>query len=237
MISILCPTRNRQGELKRMVESACDTASHPQNIEILFRMDDDDRTEHVFDAPCRLFTLTGTRHKIMCDNWNDLIPHALGSIFMCGNDDIEFKTPGWDQLIEAEFSKYPDGILLVGGDDGFTRGRAIPHPFVSRRWVELQGYFSAPYFESDYGTDTWNEDIAQMVNRRVYLPNLLIFHHHPAFGTGPQDDTYKERMTRHAQQNPGLLYMKLKPERMAIANKFREAMACSANAVAASEPR
>ena len=139
---------------------------------------------------------------------------------MCGNDDIEFKTPGWDAMIEAEFAKYPDQILLCGGDDGFTHGKAIPHPFVSRKWCEIQGFFSAPYFESDYGTDTWNEDIARMIGRRVYLPELLIYHHHPCFGTGPKDRTYKERIVRGYEQNPGKIYREKFSERVQIAGRL-----------------
>lgn len=229
MISILTPTRNRPVELQRMVESAIETATG--EIEFLFRMDSDDRTEHAFGPQrlksgklARLFTLNGPRERVMCHNWNQLIPHAKGGIFLCGNDDCEFKTLGWDAMVEAEFAKYPDRILLVGGDDGFTHGRAIPHPFVSRQWVEIQGFFSAPYFESDYGTDTWNEDIGKMLNRRVYLPDLLIYHHHPCFGAGPKDATYTERMERHKQQNPGLIYLQKKPERMAIADRMRAVM-------------
>ena len=222
MISILCPTRNRPFELERMVKSACATAN-PRNIEILFRMDDDDRTEHVFDAPCRLFTLTKPRGN-MCVNWNDLLPHVHGDIVMCGNDDVEFKTPGWDTLIEAEFARVPDRILLVGGDDGFTHGRAIPHPFVSKRWVDTLGYFAAPYFESDYGCDTWNEEIAWKLGRRVYLPEVLIYHYHPVHGNGPRDQTFKERMVRHVKQNPGRVWVETLPQRMADYDKLRAAI-------------
>lgn len=229
MISILTPTRNRPVELQRMVESAIDTATG--EIEFLFRMDSCDRTEHALGPQrlksgklARLFTLNGPRERVMCHKWNQLIPHAKGDIFLCGNDDCEFRTPGWDAMVEAEFAKHEDRILLVGGDDGFTHGRAIPHPFVSRRWIEVQGFFAAPYFESDYGCDSWNEHIAKMIGRRVYLPDLLIFHHHPAFNAGPKDATYLERIERHKQQNPALIYMQKLPERIAISEKFRALM-------------
>ena len=139
MISLLTPTRNRPNELRRMIESACATAANPHNIEILLRHDDDDRTEHaIAPLPCRIFNLSGPRERVMTLNWNQLIPHAKGDIFFCGNDDIEFKTPNWDLLVEAEYAKYPDRILLCGGDDGFVHGRAIPHPFVTRKWCENQ---------------------------------------------------------------------------------------------------
>ena len=231
MISILCPTRNRPKELARMIKSACDTASSLSHIEFRFRVDDDDTRKYEYyqeACPKSFHVLRGDRHKIMCHYWNELIPHATGNIFMCGNDDIEFKTPGWDAMIEAEFAKYPDQILLCGGDDGFTHGKAIPHPFVSRKWCEIQGFFSAPYFESDYGTDTWNEDIARMIGRRVYLPELLIYHHHPCFGTGPKDRTYKERIVRGYEQNPGKIYREKFSERVQIAGRLKAAMMVAA---------
>ena len=75
-----------------------------------------------------------------------------------------------------------------------------------------------------------------MIGRRVYLPELLIYHHHPVYGTGPKDSTYTERMARHTQQNPGKIYMQKFRERVAIAARLRQEITeCSAAAAVASE--
>lgn len=225
MISILTPTRNRPVEIQRMVESAIETATG--EIEFLFRMDSDDRTEHALGPQrlksgklARLFTLNGPRERMMTKFWNDLLPHANGDILLQGNDDIVFRTNGWDALVQAEFDKVSDKILLVGGDDGMNHGRAIPHPFVSRKWVDTVGYFIAPYFESDYG-DTWLEQVSMALGRRVYLPNVLIEHFHFIFGKAQKDQTTLERLARHSQQNPAKLYAELAPKRAEDVAKLR----------------
>lgn len=232
MISILCPTRARPFELARMVSSAITMASSPTSIEFLFRMDNDDPTgeqsaaavfaDHQFKS--RAFTLNGPRHRNMCLYWNELLPHAHGDVLMLANDDIIFRSAQWNVQVERAFDQWPDRIGLVGGDDGASHGAAIPHPFVTRAWTDTLGYFAAPYFESDYGGDTWNEDVARRIGRRCYLPELLIEHMHFIFGKAQRDRTTLDRLERHAQQNPGALYAQLLPKRMEDARKLTQAI-------------
>jgi hypothetical protein len=217
MISILLPSRKRPTEFARMMSSIFATADR-SNVEVIARFDDDDlesmRRAEADGATC----IVGPRIREMTKYWNECAEVAKGDIFMQSNDDCVFRTVGWDKQVEDAFAAVPDKILLVGGDDGNCKGAGLPHPFVSRKWVETLGYFIAPYFSCDYG-DTWNEDIAKMIGRRKYIP-FLIEHMHYTFGKAKMDENTKERLARGSQDNVGKLYRDLLPKRQEDAAKL-----------------
>lgn len=224
MISILVPTRNRVEWFKRMLNSIEDTRK--TNIEVIAYVDDDDPQ---LDGYRKLFEGVGPDHLvvgpriILTQCWNECFKVCHGDIVCQGNDDIEFRTPGWDWMVEQAFENYSDKILLVHGNDGSHRGEVFgPHPFVHRKWVETLGYFIPPYFSSDYG-DLWNHDLATALNRRGYLP-FLLEHLHPGFGKAPLDQTHRERLERHKADNVEKIWENTLPQRLADIEKLRAVM-------------
>ena len=95
------------------------------------------------------------------------------------------------------------------------------HGFIHRNWVDTVGYFVPPYFSSDYN-DTWLNDVANMIDRRIYV-DIKTEHMHPAFNKGPMDQTHIERLQRHQEDNVDALYATKLPERQADADKFIDA--------------
>lgn len=205
-------------------------AAHPQHVEVVARFDDDDResaktasdlgftTDGVWVGPPTV--LIGPRIRNMTIYWNECFDACSGDIVCQANDDMVFRTPGWDVLVGSAFAEVEDKILMVHGNDmGGHFGRFGPHPFVSRRWVETVGYFIPPYFCSDNG-DAWVNDLANNLGRRRYL-RFELEHMHPAYGKAPMDSTYDERMQRHAEDHPDELYDSLVALRMADVEKLR----------------
>jgi hypothetical protein len=137
-------------------------------------------------------------------------------------DDIEFQTKHWDVMVQHAFAECPDKILFVHGDDGHWGAKFGTHGFVHRKWVEAVGYMSPPYFSSDYG-DTWLNEVANALDRRRYLP-FVTEHMHFLWGKGKLDQTHKERLERHKQDNVDQLYRDLAPERAKDVEKLRAAM-------------
>src|SRR5208282_2654538 len=169
MISILLPTRNRPQNLKRMVDSVR-TMSTVQP-EIVVYIDDDDTLSPPMAEALGLVTIIGPR-IIMTDYWNKCYEKATSDIVMQMGDDVIFKTPGWDVMVEEEFAKWPDKIVLVHGDDIGNDLQIASYPFLHRRWAEVVGYFSPPYFVSG-GCDVWINAVAKFVNRRQGAPFFL----------------------------------------------------------------
>lgn len=208
MISIIVPTRNRPKEFRRMCDTIVETQRNKNEVVAYIDGDDgsfkDYPSYNAYDGKLRIAYVVGPR-IILTDCWNKCIPKASGEIFCQGNDDIVFKTPDWDVAVENAFAACPDKILLVhGSDEGQHFNKFAAHGFVHKRWIDTIGYFIPPYFSSDYG-DNWLNDLANACGRRQFIP-IKIEHLHFLFKKAPMDETYRERLARHAHDNPGGLY-------------------------------
>lgn len=208
MISILCPTRGRPGNVRRLVQSAEQTASGP--VEFVFYCDNDD---HVSQEVCaELGTVIIGPRIVLSQMWNRCYEQATGDVFMHCGDDIVFRTPDWDGMVLRTFERYPDRIALVHGRDGIHDQNLATHGFLHRAWVDAAGYFVPPYFSSDYN-DTWNTEVADRLGRRVYLAEMYTEHMHFINGKAELDVTHQERLARHERDNPAGLYEKHAAER------------------------
>lgn len=218
MISVLCPTRNRPDILQRMVVSIHETAIGKWDC-VVYVDEDDKETQRVCREHEDAIKMVVGPRVILTDCWNRCLPKAEGNILMQANDDIIFRTKGWDLMVEGAFAQCPDKILMVHGNDmGMHNERFGPHPFVHRRWVEVAGYFIPPYFWSEFG-DTWLNDVFNGVNRRKYVP-ADIEHMHYEFRKAPLDRTYQERLNKHATTNPAYTYGLKAEERSAQITKL-----------------
>jgi hypothetical protein len=160
----------------------------------------------------------------LSDCWNKCAKRASGEIFMQCNDDVIFRTSNWNEIISKVFEYVEDRIVMVHGSDGGKRASSFgPHPFVHRRWYETLGYFTPPFFSSDYG-DTWINELANAIGRRSYVPSVLFEHMHFTFNKSDIDETTSERLVRHSRDSVERLYDNLEPLRRFDIEKLRAAM-------------
>jgi hypothetical protein len=225
VISLVCPTRYRPNQFAEMVASAADLALDPKQVQVVAYLDDDEPemgayrgTDH--DVPVGL--VVGGRCTLS-DAWNRAAALASGDVLMLCADDLRFRTPGWDVLVADAVESVPDGICLVYGRDGHADERMATHPFVTRRWVDVVGRFTAPYFVADY-VDLWLHDVASRVGRAVYVHGLLVEHMHPAFGKGEYDRNHEERLARARVAGMPALWDSLEWEREAEAARLSAAI-------------
>lgn len=205
--------------------SGYDTAT--TRPEFVFYADEDDPTlEFVrtitYDYGARL--LIGPR-IVLSEGWNRCYEQATCDVLMQCGDDIVFRTNGWDSAVLEAFSRYPDRIAFVHGDDGFQHERIGTHGFLHRRWVETVGYFVPPYFASDYN-DLWLTEVADALGRRVYLPDVFTEHMHPVAGKGELDLTHRERLARHQAEDCDGIWRRTAAERADDVRKLRLAIDC-----------
>lgn len=224
MISLVVPSRGRPAALRQMIASAETTADDPDQVEVCVRADDDDDLaayQQVYDLPTHWCI---AKRGVMANAWNDGAAAAHGDILMMAADDLRFRTQGWDTAVRQAVEKVHDRIVLVYARDGHADERMATHPFVTRKWVDAVGRFTAPYFESDY-VDLWLHDVATRIDRAVYLPDVLIEHMHPSFGKGEWDRTHEERMARAKGLSLPAIWAHCEPDREREARRLREAMA------------
>ena len=201
-----------------MALSAYQLANQPDNLEIVLWLDEYALNYDLSDMPY-VKLIYGPRTGNLSELWNNCAKVATGDIFMHCGDDIVFRTIGWDSIVRNAFAAYPDNIVFVHGDDGFHGQGFGTHGFIHRDWAEAVGYFVPPYFSSDFN-DTWLNDVANMIGRRVYVP-ILTEHMHFMFGKGPKDQTHIERLARGEQDNVVAIYREKTAERQADANKLK----------------
>ena len=221
-ISVLCPTRNRPDNVRRLYSSALETAF--SEVELVFYVDDD-APGSIPDEP-RLWSgvtvVTGPR-IVLSDMWNKCMEQASADILMVCADDIVFRTKGWDEAVTGEFRRYPDKILLAYGDDLIHGEKLSSHGFVHRNWTDAVGYITPPWFSSDYG-DAWLYEVAGMIGRRRFLPGVITEHLHPSVGKGEWDESHRERLERGRRDNVAGIWASLAARMEQDAEKLRAVM-------------
>lgn len=217
MISLLLPTRGRPDNVRRLATSARETASG--DVELIFYVDEDDPSSFEVVDEHGDQVIRGPR-VVLSEMWNRCAELATHDVMMHCGDDIIFRTAAWDERILGEFDRFPDKIVFVHGEDGIQHANIGTHGFLHRRWVDAVGYFVPPYFSSDYN-DLWLSEVADTLNRRVYLPDVYTEHMHPVAGKAPLDQTHQERLERHQRDNVGQLYVNLAYKRHEDVEKLR----------------
>lgn len=226
-IALLVPTRNRPHNIERFIKSVLDTANNVDDISISLYIDDDDDSYDKLKFTRPKVTITRGPRIVLSEMWNRAYDAVKddADIFFHGGDDIIFRSDNWDALIKNMFSSYEDKILFVHGDDmsDVHRNNFGTHGFIHKNWVDAVGYFVPPYFSSDFN-DTWLNDVANALNRRVYIDAVKTEHMHYVFNKAEKDQTHEERLARHANDRVDEIYAAKKPEREADVEKLRKVM-------------
>lgn len=232
-IGILCPTRQRVGWTKRMVNSCLDTASDPDHIKIVLRLDMDNFEDHegykklirvgidkVLIGPSKCLSLL----------WNDLYK-LLGEstqLNMHSADDLIFRTQGWDAVAREEAKKFPKGIGMVYFDDAIQHEGLSTHGFYSRGWSEALGFFMPPYYTANFN-DTHNMWLGKNLQQRghsnccIYRGDILLEHMHPSNPNGNtswSEPVYKLQLMRMQRDKCDQLYLSKQNERESDLNKL-----------------
>lgn len=193
MIALLCPTKARPQQCKRMIESAIATSEG--KLEIYLDIERAPIGGAIYDLPkherltyCLSESAPGlpTAHK-----WNMLAEEAMknpdNKLCMLAADDMVFSTPLWDQaLIESYNSLSVKSHVFALRDSRDENG--TPHPIMSREYVEAMGYFVPPIF-LHWFIDSWTVEIAKANNCFLHLKDYLLIHDKPS-DKGQADATH-----------------------------------------------
>lgn len=234
-------------------ESARRTARHPECLEIVFCIDDDDADSIAMFEKMKsrqVKAVIGPRSEVQYAGnlWNKAYEASCGEIFMLNADDIVFRTKGWDVKIGEAFEKFPDRIVYVYARDGYADKNFGTHGFLHRRWTETVGYFVHP---ESVLSDLWLMDVARMINRFYFVSSVYTEHLHPIivksfaqrvikglvrrlfpgkfesiqhiFFKARQDDTYHERLAL-MESGQHEHYKSMEPIRKQDAEKLCEAI-------------
>jgi hypothetical protein len=174
------------------------------DIEVVAWLDDDDPTAKDYPALDFVRYLHGPR-EIQSNLWNRCWAKATGDIAMLCADDVAFETSGWDERIDKAFDTWPDRLGMVYPKTG-EKIQEATLLFVTRRWIEITGTFTPPYFRSWFA-DRWIWEVAEQVGRDLLMPSMVIRHRRPSLTKGALDQTYLDAIAFREQDDPETLYL------------------------------
>jgi hypothetical protein len=205
-IAVLCPTRDRPKQFKRLVESVCDTA---KNARVLAYVDED-QAELYGDVHPALLTV-GDRVgpvaacNLMADRYRGYDVYGMVT------DDSVLTTPGWDEWCLDVVKQFPNRICCVSPNH--NNGSHVDMPFVTRQWIDTTGWYACPAMWH-YAWPTVTSLIGEMTAIVHAPPHKFRIEHDYVDGTYPE---------RRAADNTAFYdYVSLRLP--SIVEKVREAM-------------
>jgi hypothetical protein len=214
-ISILCPSRGRLEPLKLAIDSALETALHPDQIEFCIWIDNDDDTydDFLLDNKLRNIQVIRGQRMWLSIMYNCLAAIAKGDYFMWIGDDSKFCTDGWDQLLTEEIDKFDNKIGLVYVNDlAAYEQKYATMGMLHRNWITSFGFLLTPHLR-DNGIDGWVTDVAKQIGRCKFIEDVHIEHLQYRQGKAIIDKTYQERNSTNLWNDVYGLYRLLKDER------------------------
>lgn len=202
-VSVLIPTRNRTHLLRTLLSTYFATTAHDlEATELIFRVDDDDMPTEILLKEQGFPMIVGPRrngYASLPSFFNELAMAATGDVFMLGNDDMEFITPGWATAILTAANLYPDGVFNIGVKT-HNEGH-FPLSLISAAVVRQLGFIYDPRI---FWGDIYLRDVMGRLGRQHLLPEVEIQHQWMGFSPAP-DQTFREgevaRRANHMQHH------------------------------------
>lgn len=186
---VLCPTRGRPENAKRLHESI------GPGVDLIFLIDSDDRrlVDYLMLGQTRgIYYHTGPGKRL--GPWlNEAVdmgftrPYEIVGFL---GDDVIPRTFGWAKKIEE--AMIPNGIVY--GNDGW-QGEGLPTGvFMDARMVENAGYMVYPELVHLYIDNHWKA-WGEALGTLTYLPDVFLEHMHPFAGKAETDRVYEDANT------------------------------------------
>lgn len=197
MIALLCPTRGRPEQCKRMIDSIVNTVGKYTKIDVCLGFSEED--ENSYNIPVGPYNKSSvfifhynfndepTAHK-----WNVMAVHRMSfpgehKLFMLAADDMIFSTPCWDKALLDHYNNLEDKIHVYALRDS-RDPLGTPHPIVTREYINAMGYFLPPIF-LHWFVDSWTVEIAKANNCFTHLNDYMLIHDKPS-DKGEGDETH-----------------------------------------------
>ena len=203
-ISLIIPTRKRVPAVKELLQTIEINTKYHNRLEVCIYIDEDDidtirdveklYKDYSFDIKYCVGK-EGEHKKNMC-GWNEALNRiATGTIIALFADDFRIRSKDFDEIVYNVFDRYEDKIACIYGDDGFVSKnlQIATFHFLHRKWINALPYWLPPYYSVDY-VDTHIGDVADIINRKIYVDELKIEHMHPICGKGKWDQEHKEKI-------------------------------------------
>jgi glycosyltransferase involved in cell wall biosynthesis len=197
-ISLLLPTRGRPNLVARLLRSIVAESAHPESIEVVVCVDDDDVESHGISSDELKLKLVIVPRQSMGMYNSICLAESSGDITIAINDDMVVRTKGWDDRVRSMDARYGDGIYLGYGNDLFKGAKLCSFPILSRETCQALGDPYPPVYRGAF-LDTQLMDIFNRLKHRghdrfAYDKDLVFEHVHYRAHPEAFDATYAERL-------------------------------------------
>lgn len=185
-ISLIHATRKRPEMAAKCRRDWLIKAKHPERIEHLFVIDQDDLDSRPLTA-CRALGVGAGQGCVTA--WNAGAANCMGQIIIQLSDD--WVPPlHWDEAIRTRMDVSKEQVLAVS--DGSRDDELLCIAIMTRKRLKAQGYMFHPEFTSMF-SDNWFTFCAKRDGVIIDARKDLTFEHmHPVFGKGEMDETYRQ---------------------------------------------
>ncbi len=187
--SLLLPTRGRTDDLGRLMDSILVTARHPEGLEVILYVDEDDAESIDFVFPSLPMIKHVGPRTTAAEMTRTCYRLSDGANVFLLNDDVVFRTDAWDELLAEALAEFPDGVGLVYGNDLHQGPRLPTFPILPRAACELMGGpCPADYLRTHVDSHLLDvfEHLRRLGHDRIrYLPEVVFEHLHPEAGKAP----------------------------------------------------
>lgn len=213
---VICPTRGRPGNARRLAQAAASTSTAATRL--VFAVDDDDpELPGYSDVPRSWAEVTRPRvDMLMCGLWQPMAaklnaaavaaaavdppPFALGFL---GDDHLP-RTHGWDSIMLGALRELGTGIVY--GDDRI-RGEALASAWVMTTDIVRALGAMVPAPVDHLYCDNAIMRLGAAAGCLRHLPGVVIQHLHPVAGTAPDDAGYRRVNSPDQYRRDGARYV------------------------------
>lgn len=181
-LAILCPTKGRPENLKRLQESFDKTQT---GFADLFPIIDKDE----LDLYNRKDAIVSEAQSYFCSKLNGAVQSVQDYDFVAIiGDDVIIHTEGFDKILVDEFNNSKWQILHC--EDNMHHDKFANHWIVRMELVQEFGFMMPPVLQHMFGDNFWTQ-IGKESNSIKFMPNILWEHLHWVNRKAKMDDTYK----------------------------------------------
>lgn len=213
LLTIL-PSRSRPERIKETLSSFKDTIT--EDTDLLIMVDDDDPDLNNYNLDGYRFEIG--KRKMIDEYYHEAIKNNPYQYYFLLNDDMVFRTRGWDKILPETIEEKGNSWGVAFGDDMIHSGK-IMRPtvaVVSRNiWEELG--FIMPSGIGLCG-DWYLGELCGGAGCLFYRPDVIIEHKHALVQKASLDETYRSvcgginKITEQVRQD--ILYRKYQEEQL-----------------------
>ena len=220
--SLILPTRSHLDLVKRLFDSILETSANLDLLEIILCIDEDDpEGRKISHALLTIQKITLPRSS-MGSIIRNCYSKSTARYIVLINDDVIFRTKGWDIKVLEVFSRFSDDLVLVYCNDLYYGKRLSPFPILSRTACDLMDNICPAKYKG-HCIDSHIFDVFKRLSqlghkRLIYLPNVIFEHMH----YGVTLSSYEGSFFNANRADDQLSYLSFAEERRQIAFKMAQ---------------